>query len=109
MRLYLSGGMTGYPDFNFPAFREAAAALRRAGYSVIDPSEFGVWPDMVWADYLKRDLADMLQNSDAVAVLDLEHIRTSRGCDLEVYVARALDMRVESVDWWLNEKGRPWL
>jgi hypothetical protein len=31
--------MTGYPDYNFPAFRAAAEKLRNDGHSVINPAE----------------------------------------------------------------------
>ena len=38
--IYLSGPMTGYPDYNYPAFNAAAAALRAYGHRVYNPAEF---------------------------------------------------------------------
>lgn len=38
--IYLSGPMTGLPEFNYPAFREAAARLRGLGHRVYNPAEF---------------------------------------------------------------------
>jgi hypothetical protein len=38
--IYLSGPMTGYPESNYPAFREAAADLRAKGHRVYNPAEF---------------------------------------------------------------------
>ena len=39
MKLYLAGPMRGYDDFNFPAFRAAAAELRSMGHEIFSPAE----------------------------------------------------------------------
>lgn len=36
---YLSGPMTGIPQFNFPRFKEVAQKLRDQGYNIISPAE----------------------------------------------------------------------
>lgn len=38
-RIYLSGPMTGLPEFNYPAFHAEAARLRALGYHVENPAE----------------------------------------------------------------------
>jgi hypothetical protein len=38
-RIYLAGGMSGIPHFNFPTFHKASAHLRSLGYEVFSPAE----------------------------------------------------------------------
>ena len=38
--IYLSGPMTGYPEFNYPLFRSIAAHLRAQGHRVYNPAEY---------------------------------------------------------------------
>ena len=39
MNIYLGGPMRGLPNFNFPAFYEAANKLRAEGHTVFNPAE----------------------------------------------------------------------
>ena len=39
MKLYIAGPMTGYPEWNFPAFREAARELRMRDFEMVSPAE----------------------------------------------------------------------
>lgn len=88
--------MTGYPEFNYPAFTEAAQTLRAAGWEVVSPHEVphpenGVVGSLDWTTYLRADLRELVTCA-AVALLD--GWPQSKGARLELTTALALDMRV---------------
>lgn len=37
--IYVAGPMSGYPEFNFPAFNRAAEKYRHLGYNVFNPAD----------------------------------------------------------------------
>ena len=91
MKVYLSGPMTGIPDYNFPAFEAAAKELRARDQEVFSPHELGVDPAKTWADYLRADIRALV---DCDAVVCLPGWEQSKGASLEVYIAKALEMPV---------------
>lgn len=104
MRLYVAGPMSGHPEHNFPAFREAARKLRALDYDVTSPVEMdeaggfdsktadNVEPGSEeWATFLARDVK-VVADVDAVVVID--GWEESRGAALEVHVARELGKKV---------------
>lgn len=101
-RTYIAGPMTGLPDFNYPAFNAAAAALRAQGVDAINPADHGIVPGATWEDYLR---ADLVQLATCEAVYFLPGWSKSRGALLEHHVAAALGMRLEYADG--AERGAP--
>lgn len=91
IKVYISGPMTGVPGHNFPAFAEARKQLRAEGFTVLCPAEAGEVDGWTWEQYLKRDLAMVL---DADAVVALPGWENSRGARLEVHVAGELSLPV---------------
>jgi hypothetical protein len=95
--VYISGPMSGLPDFNFPAFFHAQRALASVGIESINPAQLDLDEDqlsgMEWAEFLRRDLAAMMADGVNSVVL-LPGWRNSRGATLEAYVGRMLGMRV---------------
>ena len=104
-KLYLAGPMTGYPQFNFPAFLAAGDDLRKRGYEIVSPAELdleevgtsamastdgklvdGKTDDgYTFGDFLSRDVkivADLVEG-----VVTLPKWEQSKGARLEVYCA----------------------
>lgn len=90
-RIYLSGPMTGLPEFNFPAFHAAAAKIRAHGHDVFNPAESVVDASGTWEEFMRHDLK-ALCDCDTIAILP--GWATSRGAHLEVYVAHQLGIAV---------------
>jgi hypothetical protein len=99
-KMYLSGPMTGLPDFNYPAFAAAATSLRDRGIDVVSPHEaLGGHGDRTREEYMREDLKQMLE-CHAVCLLDGYEL--SPGALLEIEVARQCGMVVlnyEDVLW----------
>lgn len=89
MRVFIAGPMRGLPEFNYPAFNEAAQRLRAQGHDVENPAENPEPPCQSWAGYMRLSLAQLLR-SDHIALLPgWEH---SEGASLEHHVASRLGM-----------------
>lgn len=92
--IYISGPMTGIPEFNHPAFNAAAAALRATGLEVVNPAELDTQDagtPLEWADYLRRDIRALV---DCTAIYLLPGWEKSKGARLEKRIAEELGMRV---------------
>ena len=89
--VYVSGPMTGYADWNFPAFNAAAADLRAQGLRVINPADHGLVDGAEWADYLRTDLVQLLT---CERIHLLPGWRKSKGAQLELHVAKALGLQI---------------
>lgn len=67
--VYLSGPMTGYPEYNFPAFHDAEARLGLMGYDVFNPARsFNGDTGRPYQDYVVEDIR-LLQRADAIYLL----------------------------------------
>ena len=84
--------MTGYPEYNYPAFHAKAAELRAQGREVISPAELHpADPAVAWDWYLRRDLAELVKCTHLVLLTGWHN---SRGAKLEEHVAGALGMHI---------------
>lgn len=120
MKLYLAGPMSGYPQFNYPAFYAAADMLRAQGYEVVSPAEMdskelqalalkstnGTFKDIeganeTWGDMLARDVKLVADVVDGVCLLP--GWENSRGARLEAFVCASVQKPV----FRLPENGSP--
>jgi hypothetical protein len=98
MKIYIAGPMRSIPNFNFPAFFAAAAALRAAGHTVFNPAEKD--NERHGTDISKGNMA----GDEAVAAK--EHgfnLREALGHDL-AYICGEADA-VALLPGWENSKG----
>jgi len=98
---YIAGPMTGYHNWNIPAFVGMAARLREAGLTVVNPAELHkASHETPWDWYLRRDLAELVKCQRVVL---LPGWANSRGAIVEQYVAKALGLEIvypESFEEW---------
>lgn len=123
MKLYLAGPMRGRPEFNFPAFHQAAAVLRGLGHEVFSPAEKdnerhgtdiskgNTFGDEVQAaaqhgfslrEALAMDTQYICLQAEGIAMLP--DWQFSRGARAELALAEALGLVVI----YLNAEGRPY-
>jgi len=89
---YISGPMTGYEDYNYPAFHAKAKELRAQGHTVFNPAElFGGKTDLPREKYMREDIAALL---DAGCVVMLPGWKQSKGANLERKIALELGIEV---------------
>jgi len=94
-RVYLAGPMTGYAEFNFPAFNAEAARLRSVGFDVVNPADHGIVDGAGWCDYLRYDIAQL---SRCESVHFLPGWEKSKGALLERSIAVSLGMPMTFAD-----------
>jgi hypothetical protein len=92
--------MTGLPDFNVSAFREAAARIRATGHDVLNPAELCP-PGISWEQAMAIDLAAL---DSADGVMTLPGWDRSRGARIEVQRAKQQGLPVHALRDWLPAK-----
>ncbi len=105
-KIYLSGPMTGYPEYNYPLFNKTAEYIRSYGYPVFNPAEcFDGDTSLPKETYMREDIKAVLE---CEMVVTLPGWQESSGALLEVEVARACGIPVIDLQefMWLEENER---
>jgi len=93
--------MTGYKDFNYPAFDLAAEVLRAFGFTVFNPTEcFQGNTTLPKEVYMKEELKAVLEASVVIVLRGWER---SAGAQLEVEVAKACGIPYYEYDEFLDK------
>jgi hypothetical protein len=97
-RIYISGPMTGVKDHNFPAFNEAAEALRSNGFDAVNPVDINPDVNTSWEECMRHDIK-ALCDCDGVALLP--GWTNSKGATLEVGIAGRLGLSIKLLEDWI--------
>ena len=96
MKVFISGPMTGLPEFNFPAFNECARILKEFGLAVHNPAEasesFGT--DKAHEFYMRMAIEGLVTCD---AMVQLPGWLGSKGAKIEALVAKS--MGVKAYQW----------
>lgn len=102
--IYLSGPMSGLPEFNYPAFAKYAARYRAEGMTVMSPHEMdGGDTTKPWAFYLRNDIT-LLASGTIERIYLMPGWHQSRGANLEKTVGEALGIALYDA-----ETGEPFV
>ena len=96
LRVYLSGPMSGLPEYNYPAFFAAADHYRCNGWAVVNPAEIAGPDPLDWDQYMRQDIR-WLMDCDCISML--AGWEQSKGARVELFNAVALKMPI------LDEQG----
>lgn len=92
LKVYISGAITDNPHFK-EDFAEAEEILKAYGFDVVNPAK-EQYENWTWADYMKRDLKQLL---DCDAIYLIKGFEKSKGSMLELRISKALKMK------WITE------
>lgn len=92
-KIYISGPMTGYPDFNRPMFKEAEKWCRKNNYSPFNPGWllFGEEDTFTYDEIMEIDLCAL---SKCEVILMLPGYEKSNGACIELSLAKELGLSI---------------
>ena len=97
IKIYISGPISGKPDYNRPAFDEAKRQLADAGYDPVSPLDCSD-PEWSWEECMKADIRTLLE---CEGVAYLQGWTYSRGSVIEIMLAMDLEIPIKTCSEWL--------
>jgi hypothetical protein len=94
MKIYISGAISGVPNFR-EHFQRAADLLNAQGHQVVNPALLKLHAQATWQDYMKRCVV-LLCPCDAIHMLP--GWESSRGAKEERRIAKMLGIPVQYAD-----------
>lgn len=92
--IYLSGPMTGKPDFNVAEFNRYARKYRALGFRVLSPPELDAGDtSQPWKFYIRRDILVLLDEG-VTRIYMMPDWEFSRGARLERHIAESFGILV---------------
>lgn len=91
MKIFISGPMTGLPDYNRKAFNDTASELREQGYEVFNPAELEAGHTHDW--YMSRCL-EALHKCEIL--YQLEGWNVSKGARIEYEEAIKTGIKIKT-------------
>lgn len=104
-KVFISGPMTGYPEWNKPAFMEAEKNLRAAGFSVFNPAWLLDCTGFEEEDFMAIDLAAL---SRCNYIYQLDGWDKSKGASAEWMAANWAGIKSinhEWLSWYIQTKA----
>lgn len=102
LKVMLSGPMSGYADYNKPAFYAVEKLLRSIGFTkIVNPASFTIdfecSEEEIWKQGIRQSIKAL---ADCDAILYLEGHEKSRGAQIEKYIAEKLGLENLNVSSW---------
>ena len=91
-KMYLSGPMTGLPNYNHELFNRVAQEFRQVGFSVCSPAEFFDGDTTKERKEYMREAVKYMLEADTIVLLP--GWQESKGARLEAAIATELDLTI---------------
>ena len=91
MKVYISGKITGDPDYK-EKFERVEKKLLECGYIPVNPIKVSPYDEnKIWSDYMKEDIKAMM---DCDAIYMIADWFTSKGARVEHTLAEILEIKI---------------